>query len=241
MQDFNTILTEQFSFVKALTQKENKTLLVLRHNYTERKVVKLTFCGDASVYKTLQKISHPNLPEIFSVSHNGTECTVIEEYIDGITVADVLQSGLYNEKGTRTVASDICCALDALHKNNIIHRDIKPENVMIDKSGTVKLIDFDAARLFKAYQPRDTSFIGTVGFAAPEQYGINQSDPRTDIFALGVLMNVMLTGEHPSKKMYRGKLTKTIETCINIDPNRRYKSTEELFYKLCRLHRTKSR
>lgn len=232
MQDFKTILTEQFSFVKALTQKENKELVVLRHRDTKSRVVKLTFSGEYSVYRILQTISHPNLPVIFSVSQDKSVCMVIEEYIDGITVADVLQGGLYNEKGARAVASGVCCALDALHHNNIIHRDIKPENVMIDKSGTVKLIDFDAARLFKAYQPRDTSFIGTVGFAAPEQYGINQSDPRTDIFALGVLLNVMLTGEHPSKRMYRGKLSKVIETCINVDPDKRFTTAAELFNKL---------
>ncbi|NLB55560.1 MAG: protein kinase, partial [Lentisphaerae bacterium] len=132
MHDFDTILTEQFSFVKALKQKENKKLIVLRHNVTGNKVVKLTFDGEDLVYRILQAFSHPNLPEIFSVSQDESECTVIEEYIDGITVADVLQGGLYNEKGARAVASGVCCALDALHKKNIIHRDIKPENVMLD-------------------------------------------------------------------------------------------------------------
>ena len=71
-----------------------------------------------------------------------------------------------------------------LHKNNIIHRDIKPENVIIDKYGNVKLVDFDSARVYKTYQSNDTSFTGTAGFAAPEQFAISQTDPRTDIFAL---------------------------------------------------------
>ena len=103
---------------------------------------------------------------------------------------------------------------------------------MIDSIGNVKLIDFDAARIFKSYQQQDTSFIGTAGFAAPEQYGINQTDPRSDIFALGILLNVMLTGEHPSRKLYKGRLTKVIEKCINIDPNKRYANIKDLYKKL---------
>lgn len=225
-------MAEQFEFVKALTQRGGKSAVVLRHKSLGTQIVKLNFEGDASIYNILKNISHPNLPKIYSVQSNGTNCEVIEEYINGTTVADILKSGLYTEGGVRSIIKSVCSALDALHSLNIIHRDIKPENIMIDSSGNVKLIDFDAARIFKSYQPQDTSFIGTAGFAAPEQYGINQTDCRSDIFALGVLMNVMLTGEHPSKKLYNGKLGKVIETCINIDPNKRYSNARELVSKL---------
>lgn len=230
--DFNSIMAEQFEFVKALTQSNGKSAVVLRHKALGTQIVKLNFKGNASIYNLLKNISHPNLPKIYSVQSNGTKCEVIEEYINGTTVADILKSGLYTEDGVCTIIKNVCLALDTLHSLNIIHRDIKPENIMIDSSGNVKLIDFDAARLFKSYQPQDTSFIGTAGFAAPEQYGINQTDCRSDIFALGILMNVMLTGEHPSKKLYNGKLGKIIETCINIDPNKRYSNVRELVSKL---------
>ena len=230
--DFNSIMAEQFEFVKALTQRGGKSAAVLRHKSLGTQIVKFNFEGDASIYNMLKNISHPNLPKIYSVQSNGTKCEVIEEYINGTTVADILKSGLYTEDGVCSIIKNICSALDTLHSLNIIHRDIKPENIMIDSSGNVKLIDFDAARIFKTYQPQDTSFIGTAGFAAPEQYGINQTDCRSDIFALGILMNVMLTGEHPSKKLYDGKLGKVIETCINIDPNKRYPNVRELVSKL---------
>lgn len=230
--DFNSIMAEQFEFVKALTQSNGKSAVVLRHKSLGTQIVKLNFEGDASIYNMLKNISHPNLPKIYSVQSNGTKCEVIEEYINGTTVADILKSGLYTEYGVCAIIKNVCSALDTLHSLNIIHRDIKPENIMIDSSGNVKLIDFDAARIFKNYQPQDTSFIGTTGFAAPEQYGINQTDCRSDIFAIGILMNVMLTGEHPSKKLYNGKLGKIIETCINIDPNKRYSNVRELVSKL---------
>ena len=232
MSEFENIIAEQFGFVKALRNEENKSLIVLRHKSLGNRIVVRKYRGNVSVYEMLGRISHPNLPRIYSAEQSGDECTVVEEYIDGITVADVLMSGLYTPQGACEIARCVCRALDALHSLNIIHRDIKPENIMIETTGNVKLIDFDAARIFKQYQPQDTSFIGTAGFAAPEQYGIGQTDPRSDIFALGILLNVMLTGEHPSKKLYKGKLTKTIEQCINVDPNQRFSNVRELYRKL---------
>ena len=232
MTDFDHIIAEQFSFVKALKNDKNKSAVVMRHKTLLKEIVVLDFRGDKSVYEILESLSHPNLPRILSVSQNGETCRVIEEYINGTTVADILSNGLYTEKGTRKIVKEVCKALDILHSKNIIHRDIKPENIMIDSDGNVKLIDFDASRIYKNYKSQDTAFVGTAGFAAPEQFGINQTDPRSDIFALGILMNVMLTGEHPSKKLYNGKLKKVIEKCINLDPNQRFASVCELHSKL---------
>lgn len=232
MSDFENIIAEQFSFVKALSTGSDKKHIVMRHKTLGTEITVLRFNGNADVYEILKNLSHPNLPRILSVEQDGESCCVIEEFINGMTVADNLQNGLYTEKGVRTVAKEVCSALDALHSRNIIHRDIKPENIMIDSKGDVKLIDFDAARIYKSYKSEDTSFIGTAGFAAPEQFGINQTDPRSDIFALGILMNVMLTGEHPSKKLYRGKLTTIIDKCIKLDPNARFRNVRELHSKL---------
>lgn len=232
MSDFENIIAEQFSFVKSLSSNQSKKHIVMRHKILGLEIAVLNFNGNADVYEILKNLSHPNLPRILSVEQNGEKCCVIEEYINGITVAENLQNGLYTEKGVRTVVKEVCSALDALHSRNIIHRDIKPENIMIDSQGDVKLIDFDASRIYKSYKSEDTSFIGTAGFAAPEQFGINQTDPRSDIFALGILMNVMLTGDHPSKKLYKGRLTSIIEKCINIDPNARFRNVRELHSKL---------
>ena len=232
LSDFENIIAEQFSFVKALSSNQSKKHIVMRHKILGSQIAVLNFNGNADVYEILKNLSHPNLPRILSVEQNSENCCVIEEYINGITVAENLQNGLYTEKGVRTVVKEVCSALDALHSRNIIHRDIKPENIMIDSQGDVKLIDFDASRIYKSYKSEDTSFIGTAGFAAPEQFGINQTDPRSDIFALGILMNVMLTGEHPSKTLYKGRLTSIIEKCINVDPNARFRNVRELHSKL---------
>ncbi len=232
MNGFANIIAEQFSFVKALHKDENKSVVVMRHRQLGTNVVVREFKGDISVYKVLEGISHPNLPKVYGVYEHSGRCCAVEEYIDGITVADVLAGGLYTNRGAAEVVKEICNALDTLHSLGIIHRDIKPENVMVDSTGTVKLIDFDAARIYKTYQALDTVFVGTAGFAAPEQYGINQTDPRSDIFALGILLNIMLTGEHPSRTMCDGRLKKIVEKCINVDPNKRYSSAAKLAEKL---------
>ena len=122
----------------------------------------------------------------------------------------------------------ICRVLEHAHFKHVVHRDIKPENIIITSDGTVKLIDWNAARIHKKYISSDTITMGTTGYAAPEQYGITQSDARADIYSVGILMNVMLTGEHPSKKMCTGSLAKAIKKCTDIQPDRRYQTAAEL-------------
>lgn len=207
---------------------DEKSIVRLRHNNLKKDIICRKFSGNGDVYKILQNIRFKNLPDIFEFAENDGKVIVLEEFISGTTVADILSSGLYNEKGVKAVVKEVCNALIVLHSYGIVHRDIKPENIMITDSGTVKLIDFDASRIFKNGKSKDTMIIGTAGYAAPEQLGFAQSDERTDIFALGVLMNVMLTGEHPTNKLYKGKLTKVIEKCIQLDPEKRYQNAEEL-------------
>ena len=118
-------------------------------------------------------------------------------------VAEFLENEKYTTYGMRKVIGQICNGVKVLHENTIVHRDLKPENILIDSKGCIKIIDYDAAKIYSWGKNEDTFLLGTAGYAAPEQYGIVQSDMRTDIYALGVLINVMLTGEHPSKKCVR--------------------------------------
>lgn len=222
------ILKEQYSIVKVFKNTEEKSIVLLRHKVHKKDIICRKFKGNAEAYKILNGIIFPNLPKVYEVAKAEENIIVLEEFIKGITVADILLNGLFNERGVKRVISNLCDALTVIHSYGIVHRDIKPENVMITDEGTVKLIDFDAARLFKNGQSKDTKIIGTAGYAAPEQLGLAQSDERTDIFAVGVLMNVMLTGEHPSKKVYQGKLAKIIEKCVQLDPQKRYRNAEEL-------------
>ena len=90
------------------------------------------------------------------------------------------------------------------------------------------LIDFDAARLHKPELENDTQILGTTGFAAPEQYGLSQSDLRADIYAVGILINVMLTGEHPSRHLVEGRMGRIVDRCTHVNPQRRYRNVLRL-------------
>ena len=126
----------------------------------------------------------------------------------------------------------------ALHNSGIVHRDIKPDNIIICDDNNVKIIDFDISKIYKSNQRSDTQTLGTVGFAAPEQFGMQQSDARTDLYSLAVLLNVLLTGEHPSVKMCENKkILKVMKKCLSINPDERYSTAEELYNVLNKIRR----
>lgn len=228
MSGYADMLKEQYAPVSVLKKTADKQITRLRHKSLARDLICISFICDNDVYKKLMRIRQQNLPCIYDVFEDNGQFYVLEEYIDGMTVSDLLTGEHYTENGVVKVVSQLCDALYALHSLNIIHRDIKPENVIVTDNGRVVLIDFDGARKFKTEATKDTKIMGTVGYAAPEQFGISQTDSRSDIFSLGVMMNVMLTGEHPSKKQYQGKLQKIITKCTQVDPVNRYQTVTEL-------------
>lgn len=121
----------------------------------------------------------------------------------------------------------LCQALAVLHSMGAVHRDIKPENIIIRGDEAV-LIDFDASRIVKLEQDTDTMVLGTVGFAAPEQFGLTQSDERADIYSMGVLLNLILTGQHPSRKLASGRFGQIVQRCTMMNPQKRYKTIMRL-------------
>lgn len=225
---FQRTLDEEYQLVKVLKRSDDGDVFQLRHKELGRDIIRINHTGSADVYNLLKRYSHRNIARIYEVHTSGSSVTVLEEYIDGMTVGEVLQTGLYTENGVRKIAAQLCDALEFVHSIGVVHRDIKPENIIITSDGTVKLIDWNAARIHKKYISSDTTTMGTTGYAAPEQYGITQSDARADIYSVGILMNVMLTGEHPSKKMCTGSLAKVIKKCTDIQPDRRYQTAAEL-------------
>ncbi len=175
-------------------------------------------------YKVLLDINHKNLPLIKYVAEDSDNTYVIEEYIDGQTLDKILfLNKRIDEKTVENIAIQLCDVLEIIHSNGIIHRDIKPSNIIIKDDGTIKLIDFGAARI-NSYNKmeRDTRVLGTPGYAPPEQYGFSTTDYRSDIYSIGITLKELLGIE------YDGRLNKIISKCIEIDPNRRISSVKEL-------------
>lgn len=227
-------LTENFkaySLVSVLSDKNDCKVLKLKNKEHNKYIVARSFPKSISAYEELYSINCANLPLIYDVITLDDGQIVLEEFIEGVTIAEVMESGKYRYTGTRKVLRSICNALTVLHERGIIHRDVKPENVMIAKEGRVVLIDLNAARQI-SNASKDTVIMGTVGYASPEQLGVAQSDARTDIYALGVLLNVMITGKHPSEKMAKGKAGRIVRKCTNVNPDERYQSAEKLAHVL---------
>lgn len=200
---------------------------LIRHKASGKKLILRRFVGNAEVYRKLLDYTCPNLPAVYEVAVGEGENLVLEEFIEGDTLGFLLQGALFSVEETRKIATQVCRALWVLHSIGAVHRDVKPENIILRGADAV-LIDFDAARLHKPEHDSDTQILGTTGFAAPEQYGLSQSDIRTDIYSMGILINVMLTGEHPSKKPAEGKMGRIVDRCTHVNPQRRYKNVLRL-------------
>ncbi len=226
-EEYIKSLFSTYSLVALLSEKNDCKVLRLRNKTTGQDLVLRSFPKHLDAYEVLCGIRCENLPEIYDAIDVDDGQIVLEEYIDGITVAEVMQTGKYHYWGAKKVLAGVCNALTVLHIRGIIHRDIKPENVMVEKTGRVVLIDFNASRK-ESQAGRDTVIMGTVGYASPEQLGLSQTDARTDIYAVGVLLNVMLTGKHPTESFARGHAGRIVRKCTALNPDDRYQSAEKL-------------
>ena len=201
-------------------------------------VKKLLMTYDKSIYEYLRDNPVDHMPRIIDIFESSNCLIVIEEFIEGRTLEDILEEGPVQEKEAVRVAGRVCAILTRLHNlpTPIVHRDVKPSNIIVDPNGEVFLLDMNVAKWYDADKTHDTWFLGTQSFAAPEQagYGLSASSAKSDIYAVGILMNVMLTGELPNVKRAAGRIWDVIEKCIRLDAAARY-SAEELLQKLKRM------
>ncbi|MDQ2714800.1 MAG: protein kinase [Chloroflexota bacterium] len=152
--------------------------------------------------RLLSSLSHPNLPRIYDAFSEDGRYYLVMDFIDGKTLLQLLK-----ETGGKPLpvplvlkyAIQLCAVLIYLHQQRppIIFRDLKPANVMVTPDGHVFLIDFGIARIFKEGQQQDTVFLGSPGYAPPEQHGVAQTNPRSDLYSLGATLHCCLTGQDP--------------------------------------------
>lgn len=201
-----------------------------------------------SEIEILKKLEHRNLPSIIDVIDEKESFLIVMDLIEGKTLDQILkEEGAQSEKIVIGWAKQLCNVLEYLHSRTpaIIYRDMKPSNVIVKPDGTVILFDFGAAREYKKHQKEDTVCLGTLGYAAPEQYGgKGQTDERTDIYGLGAMLYHLLTGYHPGESpcemegvrqknpYFSEEMEQVILKCTRKDPKERYQSATELFYAL---------
>lgn len=196
----------------------------------------------------LKKLSHPSLPSIVDVIEDDNTFLIVMDYIQGNPLSKTLEEyGAQSQENVVEWAKQLCDVLGYLHsrKPPIIYRDMKPANIMLKPDGSITLIDFGTAREYKSKNIADTTCLGTIGYAAPEQFGgMGQTDARTDIYCLGATLYHLVTGMNPCEPPYEIKpirqinpalsngLEKIIMKCTQRDPDARYQSCAELMYDL---------
>lgn len=154
----------------------------------------------------LVQLDHANLPKVIDAFSERNRHYLVMEYVPGKTLEKRLEEvgAPLPEREVYGYAVQLCDVLDYLHRQRppIIFRDLKPANIMLKPDGRIKLIDFGIARHFKPGQSKDTQAMGTPGYAAPEQYGKEQSDVRADVYALGATLHHAITGRDPGQEPF---------------------------------------
>ena len=207
------------------------------------------------VFSYLKDHRNRSVPRIESFREDDGKLVVIEEYVQGRTLEHLLEeaekvreadeAGTAEERGDAEEAkesedplpfreririlTEICDGLAFLHgaQPPIIHRDLKASNIMLTEDGVVKIIDYDAAKVYVRGEKRDTVLMGTPGVAAPEQYGFGPSDVRTDIYGLGKLIERMLPDNADADRI--------VARATHIDPKKRYDSAAQIRDQILRI------
>ena len=230
-------LREQYSPQACLKDGERQVYLV--HDQTGwPAVLKLQPTGREDTlrqeYDLLRGLRHPQLPQPMAYLEWEGKEYLIREYVDGVSLHEqVTAQGPLSPDKVREVALSLCQVLSYLHSQTppVICRDVKPQNVVMDPTGRCHLIDLGAARCYRPEQQGDTVFLGTQVTAPPEQFGYQQTDQRSDLYSLGVLMRFLLTGSFEPSKQDIGPndLCRVIRQCTAFDPKNRYTSAGAVY------------
>lgn len=263
MQDSS--IFQKYKYIKSLGKggcgevflAENKIL----GNYWAVKEIPKDRNASVSGYiepEILKRLSHPALPRICDVYEDEAKIYIIEDYIEGLCLQQELElKGKLEEQKTVELGIQLCSVLDYLHSQKpkpIIYGDIKPHNIILTKEGFVKLVDFGVASVLDNDSggktakglPAETTFIGTRGYAAPEQYTGAPVGPSADIYSLGITLIQLMTGQEPTRptqtcnsggygEYMSPGLSGIIQKCIQSNPSHRYQKASLLMKELLEL------
>lgn len=233
----------------ARNEKANKTWAVKEVRKDGKMDFNTVRAGLVAEIETLKNLNHPNLPSIIDVIEDDESFIIVMDFIEGNSLDKILEeNGAQPEEYVVQWAMQLCDVFGYLHSRvpPIIYRDMKPANVMLKPDGNITVIDFGTAKAYDI-ELGQTTGIGTIGYAAPEQYrgsGYGRTDARTDIYCLGMTLYHLVTGIDPCKYIIKSKsirdvnpslshgLDMIIAKCIQDLPDDRYQSCAELMYDL---------
>ena len=185
-------------------------------------VVKRLKKANQEIYREVEKLQSAHVPKVYHVEEQEDELLVVEEYIDGRTLGVYLKEEQPSDLQKIELMLQLCDGLEELHScvPPVIHRDIKPSNILITNEGILKIIDFDAARQYNPEKSTsDTRLLGTIEYAAPEQFGYAQTDARSDIYSMGVVFSELKIGK---ETLFAKEWKQIVDKCTSFDPENRY-------------------
>lgn len=235
LSDEDVLELSSYYELETIGGREN-VILVCKIDDNTKYVKKYLKEYDLSIYEYVKEHPIEYMPRIYGLYEGTNNLVVIEEYINGNTIQEIKDSHLLAGNSGIAVAMNVCKILCSLHnlEKPIIHRDIKPSNIIMSlDDGHLYLLDMNVAKWYKPDETEDTKLFATQYYAAPEQfgYGFSASSTKTDIYAVGILLNVLLTGKVPKEQKAEGPVWPVIEKCISLNPDERY-TAEELLKEL---------
>ena len=233
--DYPEEFSSEFDIMECLSEQNGICTFLVRDHKGVGYIAK---CFDKSLWKNLTgndiltNLSHKGLPGYSGTYENDSMTITVREYVEGDSLDRYATEHNLSQEEIVDICIQLCDILAYLHHREppVIHRDIKPQNIIIRPDGSVVLIDFDIARLHKQENDTDTVFFGTRSYAPPEQYGFSQTDERTDIYSMGILLRWLLTGstrENSNIKVY-APLAKIIKKCTGFSPKDRFSDVDQV-------------
>ncbi len=226
-------ITGEFEFISSVRSGANSELAILYDKICRRKVVLKS--GKAELIENeariMSEFSGKGIPEIYCSFEQNGRTYLIRQYIPGMSLHErIMSEGPFSVSEAIRIGIDVCGIISRLHSADppVINRDIKSDNIIIDPDGNIFIIDFGISREYDANASRDTQVMGTPVTAPPEQFGYGQTDERSDIYAIGVLINELATGSPKiNTEALPGKLASVVKRCTEFSPENRFRNAEE--------------
>ena len=231
-------IREQYEILSCLAINHHAETFLLESRENKQKVIlKMINTTDKTQWREdfiLKDLNHPAIPKLLETVTTKDKTFILRQYFEGKNLSQIMEQGRhFSVRESINIIIQVCDILDYLHSQStpIIYRDLKPDNIVLGENNQIKLVDFDIARKYNPLTNTDTHYFGTKQYSAPEQFGYKQTDARTDVYALGILLFYLITGDtnlDQLEQLQHHKLRKIINKCTQFAPKDRYPSIQAL-------------